>query len=355
MDGFTFPGMIDEPGCTAGSRISSNPGRHETQIARDLAEVHRERAKRSAEARRVAHALHELDAVGALLEAEPGDRAQMLDHERGIFGLDIDAGAHRAAPNAEIAQEGGSHRDALQVAIDGDAVGAKLLAQANRHRILQMRAPALEHVVELRALGEQRIAEHPERSDQVARESQRTEPDCGRNHVVGGLRHVDVIVRMDQRIAAARRSEVLVGEVGEHLVHVHVVRRAGAGLVHVDDEVVAMRATQDLIGGGDDRVGQLRIEPARLLVRERRGFLDPDHRRHEHRQRAHPADRKILRGAYRLRAVERGCRNGQRTERVLLGARGAIGSRAGGAGPGGHGQGLRICVLSVLYCDTTSS
>ena len=42
-DGFTLPGMIDEPGCTAGSAISDSPARgpmlEQAQIARDLAEL----------------------------------------------------------------------------------------------------------------------------------------------------------------------------------------------------------------------------------------------------------------------------------------------------------------------------
>ena len=72
IDGFTLPGMIDEPGCTAGSRISSSPvrgpDRHEPQIARDLAEIDGERAQRAAEAGRVAHALHELNAIRPLAQ-----------------------------------------------------------------------------------------------------------------------------------------------------------------------------------------------------------------------------------------------------------------------------------------------
>ena len=51
---------------------------------------------------------------------------------------------------------------------------------------------------------------------------------------------------------AARLAEHLRGAVGQHLVGVHVVRGAGAGLIHVDDELIAERAGQNLVGGGDD-------------------------------------------------------------------------------------------------------
>ena len=47
--------------------------------------------------------------------------------------------------------------------------------------------------------------------------------------VVGGLRHVDVIVGMHRRLAAERRAGKLAAAIGDHLVHVHVELRAAAG------------------------------------------------------------------------------------------------------------------------------
>jgi hypothetical protein len=63
-----------------------------------------------------------------------------------------------------------------------------------------------------------------------------------RKHVVGGLSHVDVIVGMDQPVFALRAAKNLGRAIGQHLVDVHVVRRAGAGLIHVHDELVGQRA-----------------------------------------------------------------------------------------------------------------
>ena len=57
---------------------------------------------------------------------------------------------------------------------------------------------------------------------------------------------------------AARAAEQLGGAVGQHLVHVHVVRRAGAGLIDVDDELIAQLPGEHLVGGPDDRVADLR-------------------------------------------------------------------------------------------------
>ena len=71
--------MIDEPGCTAGSMISSMPVRGPMTIRRRslailLRSIASTRSVR-AEAGGVAHALHELDAILADAQLEPGDRA----------------------------------------------------------------------------------------------------------------------------------------------------------------------------------------------------------------------------------------------------------------------------------------
>ena len=75
--------------------------------------------------------------------------------------------------------------------------------------------------------------------DECVELRQARETDVRRDRVVRGLRHVDVIVRMHGRVRAARAAEDLVGAIREHLVHVHVVRRSGAGLIRIDDELIA--------------------------------------------------------------------------------------------------------------------
>ena len=80
-------------------------------------------------------------------------------------------------------------------------------------------------------------------------------------------------------------------------------------------------AGEHLVRGAHDGVGEPRLEPPRLLVRERRRLLDPDDGGHEHRQRPQPADREVLHGAHRLHAVQRAGGDRQRPERILLEAR----------------------------------
>src|SRR6185437_6652279 len=76
----------------------------------------------------------------------------------------------------------------------------------------------------------------------------------GREDVVGRLRRVDVVVRVHRTAEAAR------GERREHLVHVHVRGGPGPGLVDVDREVAVVRAGDDLVRGGRDGLGDVRVE-----------------------------------------------------------------------------------------------
>ena len=67
----------------------------------------------------------------------------------------------------------------------------------------------------------------------------------------------------------------LAGEVGEHLVGVHVGGGAGAGLEDVDRELVVVFAGGDRVAGGGDPFGQRFVELAELAVDQRRGGLQP--------------------------------------------------------------------------------
>ena len=73
---------------------------------------------------------------------------------------------------------------------------------------------------------------------------------------------------MHGRVRAARAAEELVCAVGEHLVEFMLWLRARAGLIHVDDELVAMLAAKHLVGCLHDGVGERAVEPSGLLVRE---------------------------------------------------------------------------------------
>src|SRR4029453_9089780 len=120
---------------------------------------------------------------------------------------------------------------------------------------------------------------------------------------------------MDERVVAPRTAENFRGAVGDHLIRVHVVRRAGAGLIDVHDELIAERAAADFVAGLDNRTGPGRIEPFGLLVRLGGRALDEDSRDNEIRGSAQIADAEVFYGSGGLDAVIRVGGNVVLTER----------------------------------------
>ena len=268
IDGFTLPGMMLEPGCTSGRRISASPVRGPEASSRmSLAILPGVGAQRGRDRGGVAHGLHQLNAVRALAQLQSGQLLEVLDHQLRVAGLGVEPGAHGGPADPEVAQVVGGTGQAGAVALDGVAVGGEFLAEADRGRILEVGAAGLEHVVERFGSSAERGAQAVEGRQQIGQQAQRAEPDGRGDHVVGGLRHVDVIVGVNRRVLATTTAEQLVGAVGEDLVAVHVVRRAGARLVGIHDELIAMLAGEHFIGGPHDGVGEPGLEAPRFLVR----------------------------------------------------------------------------------------
>ena len=140
-------------------------------------------------------------------------------------------------------------------------VAAELLPERHRHGVHQVGPSRLDDVDELDRLGRERVAEPVERRHEVVVSGlQRGEVDRRREHVVRALTEVDVVVRMGPAV----------GERADHLVGVHVRRRAGSGLEHVDRELGVVLAGGDRVAGGDDLCGQRGVEEAEFGVRRRR-------------------------------------------------------------------------------------
>ena len=108
---------------------------------------------------------------------------------------------------------------------------------------------------------------------------------------------------MHVRVGAACAAEDFRGAIGQHLVGVHVVRRAGAGLIDVDHELIAELPAEHFVRGRDDRVRPSGRQPIELSVRLGGGALDQDGRADEAAGRGQPADLEILSRARRLHAV----------------------------------------------------
>ena len=92
--------------------------------------------------------------------------------------------------------------------------------------------------------------------------------------------------------------------VGDHLVGVHVGRRAGAALHHVDDELLLEFAGAQFLAGPDDRVGDRRVEQSQVAVGHRGALLDVGQGADQLREEVEPhaADVEILHCAHGLHA-----------------------------------------------------
>ena len=120
--------------------------------------------------------------------------------------------------------------------------------------------------------------------------------------IVGRLPLVDVIVLMHQTLHAALAAQQLRRAIGQHLVHVHIGLRAGAGLPHHQREVRIELAVERLVGGLDDGRALFLVEHAQRHIGQRGGLFHL-HLRHHHRMRHGLAgEMKVMQAALGLRA-----------------------------------------------------
>ncbi|GAA3086471.1 hypothetical protein GCM10020254_33630 [Streptomyces goshikiensis] len=158
-----------------------------------------------------------------------------------------------------------------------------------------MRAAGLDHLGELGGLALQGGREVLQGRDQLAGDGgRRGDVDGGREHVVGALRGIDVVVGVD--LAA----EPLGGQGGDHLVDVHVGRGPGARLEHVDGEVLVPAALGDLGGGGADRLGEVLVHHTQARVHRGGRALDAGEGLDVGALQALPGDGEVLHGALGL-------------------------------------------------------
>src|ERR1700690_1595946 len=87
-----------------------------------------------------------------------------------------------------------------------------------------------------------------------------------RKGIVGRLRHVDVVVGMNWRLAPDRRACKLAARVGDRLVHVHVELCAASRHPDVQRKHVLMLAREDLVTDLNNQLVTLVIEPPACVI-----------------------------------------------------------------------------------------
>jgi hypothetical protein len=160
--------------------------------------------------------------------------------------------------------------------------------------------------------------------------------------VVRALSHVHVVVRVDRLLGQEPIAATdLDRPIRDDLVDVHVARRAGTGLKHVDGKLAVEFSIGHLATGGQQRFDLLRLK--RILARPRQfvevsvghraGVLHVPHRMDQRRRQRPTGNRKVLDGSLRLSAV------------VGLGGNEHIAHRVTLSSGVGHGKSQCLCFV----------
>ena len=166
----------------------------------------------------------------------------------GVSGRSVDAGADRGRSHVDLAYQRLRFAKSVDILEYRMGEGVELLAERHRHCILQLSASHLDECRELFALVEERRRQRDHRQLQIGDARVEGELHRRRIHVVGRLTEVEMIVGMDDVVLAAFFAEYLERAIGHDLVGVHVRRRSGSALNHVDAEMLVVLSLPDLSG-----------------------------------------------------------------------------------------------------------
>ena len=99
--------------------------------------------------------------------------------------------------------------------------------------------------------------------------------------VVGGLRHIDVIVGVNGVFTPQNPARQLDGPVGDHFIDVHVALGAAPGHPDMDREIALQLALDDFLGSPQNEPGFIMRQFAQFMISQGRSLLDhgqgPDH------------------------------------------------------------------------------
>ena len=124
--------------------------------------------------------------------------------------------------------------DPIEIIRQHPFVARPFLAKGEGRRVLHVGATDLNNVIPFGRLGGNGVAECPNRRDQAQRHVDRgCDIHRRRKGVIRRLRHVDVIIWMNWRLAAERRSGKLAATVRDDLVNIHIELGTAARHPHV--------------------------------------------------------------------------------------------------------------------------
>ncbi len=143
-----------------------------------------------------------------------------------------------------------------------------------------------------------------------------------------------MVVRMHRLLRAHLPAEHLDGAVRDHLVHVHVGLRAGAGLPDHQRKLAIVLAFDHLLRRRHDGLGELGIEVAQRVIGLGGAFLDDAERPDEGKRHALAANLEVAEAALGLRAPILAGGDFEGAERI-------------GFNAGGGGRLIRLCHVAL--------
>ncbi len=182
------------------------------------------------------------------------DGCQALYGEHLVARVGVDAGTDGSTTQVDFGQQLRRQRtQTVEVFGHGGGEGAEFLAQGHRHGVLQLGTAHLQYVVELFTFGSEGLDQAVEAGQQGIVTQQQAQADSGRVGVVGRLRHVHIVVRVQVLVLTLLVAHGLQRDVGDDFVGVHVGRSTSTALDHVHHELLVVVALDQSCAGCADR------------------------------------------------------------------------------------------------------
>ena len=249
-------------------------GRQEAKVVTDLGQFDRRALERSRESHEDTRVARRFDEVGGRHNGKSRECGEVSARGFGVTRIGGDSRSDCRRTEVGLTEPRNDFRQALVVFGQCRSKRIEFLPEGHRHRVLHLGATDFDDVVEFGALVSECLSEQLVFDQESLQPEHHRQLHRGRVCVVGRLRAVDVVNRVEVFVVALGVSELFEGTVGDDLVRRHVGRRTRATLKDSENKFVVQCAVVDLFADLDDEVGLGRIDRADFFVRKSRRLLD---------------------------------------------------------------------------------
>ena len=163
------------------------------QVVADLRELDGVALQRRGERHEGPGVARGFDEVDGGFEVEPADLPQVAEDGRRVVGVGGDARADRRRAHVDLEQQVGVLGETVVVLAEGRREAVELLPEGHRHRVLELGAADLQHVMEFDGLVEEGEPQQVQLFEEAAEGEREPDLDGRRVDVVRRLTAVGVI------------------------------------------------------------------------------------------------------------------------------------------------------------------